>query len=114
MKLDKGLYKDTHAIDQVEGTYPNARNVLINKIQGAVVNELGFDKIHTLSRKIVGSIPVVDDEIIIFSRDDDADTVVTNRTVAVYYVEIPANMTGNLTIGYVNNEGIQQDENCYH
>lgn len=110
MKLDKGLYKDTHAIDQVEGTYPNARNVLINKIQGAVVNELGFDKIHTLSKKIVGSIPVVDDEIIIFSRDDDADTIVTNRTVAVYYVEIPANMTGNLTIGYVNNEGIQQDE----
>jgi len=110
MKLDKGLYKDTHAIDQIDGTYPNARNILINKIQGAVTNELGFDKIHTLTRKIIGSIPVTDDEIIIFSRDDDADTIITNRTVAVYLVEIPANMTGNLTITYTNNVGIVQSE----
>ena len=65
MKLDKGLYKDTHAIDQLEGTYQNARNILVNKIHGAVTNELGFDKIHTLTRKIIGSIPVTDDEIII-------------------------------------------------
>ena len=110
MKLDKGLYKDTHAIDQIDGTYPNARNILINKIQGAVTNELGFDKIHTLTRKIIGSIPVTDDEIIIFSRDDDSDTIITNRTVAVYLVEIPANMTGNLTITYTNNVGIVQSE----
>ena len=110
MKLDKGLYKDTHAIDQLEGTYQNARNILVNKIHGAVTNELGFDKIHTLTRKIIGSIPVTDDEIIIFSRDDDSDTIVTNRTVATYYVDIPANMTGNLTITYTNNLGIVQSE----
>ena len=110
MKLDKGLYKDTHAIDQIDGSYPNARNILINKIQGAVTNELGFNKVHTLTKKIIGSIPITDDEIIIFSRDDDSDTVLTNRTVATYYVNIPANMTGNLTFTYTNNVGVVQSE----
>ena len=110
MKLDKGLYKDTHAIDQIDGSYPNARNILINKIQGAVTNELGFDKVHTLTRKIIGSIPITDDEIIIFSRDDDADTVINNRTVATYYVAIPANMTGDITFTYVNSVGVTESE----
>ena len=31
MKLTQGLYRDTDPIDQLQGTYPNARNILINQ-----------------------------------------------------------------------------------
>ena len=106
MKLTKGLYKDTDPIDQLQGTYPNARNVLINKIQGAVANELGFDRITDLNKKIIGSIPIINDEIIIFSRDDDSTNQTITRTYAKYQVTIPRTMSGILTIGYTNVDGI--------
>ena len=106
MKLTKGLYKDTDPIDQLQGTYPNARNVLINKIQGAVANELGFDRITDLNKKIIGSIPIINDEIIIFSRDDDSTNQTITRTYAKYQVTIPRAMSGTLTIGYTNVDGI--------
>ena len=106
MKLTQGLYKDTDPIDQLQGTYPNARNVLINKIQGAVANELGFDRITDLNKKIIGSIPIINDEIIIFSRDDDSTNQTITRTYAKYQVTIPRAMSGILTIGYTNVDGI--------
>ena len=31
-----------------------------------------FDRITDLNKKIIGSIPIINDEIIIFSRDDDS------------------------------------------
>ena len=89
MKLTQGLYKDTDPIDQLQGTYPNARNVLLNKVQGAVANELGFDRITDLNKKIIGSIPIINDEIIIFSRDDDSTNQTVTRNYAKYKVVVP-------------------------
>lgn len=106
MKLTQGLYKDTDPIDQLQGTYPNARNVLINKIQGAVSNELGFDRITDLNKKIIGSIPIINDEIIIFSRDDDSTNQTITRNYAKYKVTIPRAMSGTLTIGFTDVDGI--------
>ena len=106
MKLTQGLYKDTDPIDQLQGTYPNARNVLLNKVQGAVANELGFDRITDLNKKIIGSIPIINDEIIIFSRDDDSTNQTITRNYAKYKVTIPRAMSGTLTIGYTDVDGI--------
>ena len=106
MKLTQGLYKDTDPIDQLQGTYPNARNILINKIQGAVANELGFDRITDLNKKIIGSIPIINDEIIIFSRDDDSTNQTITRNYAKYKVTIPRAMSGTLTIGFTDVDGI--------
>ena len=106
MKLTQGLYKDTDPIDQLQGTYPNARNVLLNKVQGAVSNELGFDRITDLNKKIIGSIPIINDEIVIFSRDDDSTNQTITRNYAKYKVAIPRTMNGTLTIGYTDVDGI--------
>ena len=106
MKLTQGLYKDTDPIDQLQGTYPNARNVLLNKVQGAVANELGFDRITDLNKKIIGSIPIINDEIIIFSRDDDSTNQTVTRNYAKYKVVVPNTMSGTLTIGFTNVDGI--------
>ena len=102
MKLSKGLYKDTDPIDQLLGTYPNARNMIINKVQGALVNELGFSRIHDLNKKIVGSIPIINDEIIIFSRDDDDATQTTVTNLCKIKVTFPNTMSGTLSIGYTD------------
>ena len=110
MKLSKGLYKDTDPIDQLMGTYPNARNMIINKVQGALVNELGFDRIHTLNKKIVGSIPIINDEIIIFSRDDDDATQTTVTNLCKIKVTFPNTMSGTLSIGYTDSAGVAKTD----
>lgn len=113
MKLSKGLYKDTDPIDQLVGTYPNARNMIINKVQGALVNELGFSRIHDLNKKIVGSIPIIDDEIIIFSRDDDDATQTTITNLAKIKITYPKTMSGVLTVGYTDSSGIAKTDEIY-
>ena len=110
MKLSKGLYKDTDPIDQLLGTYPNARNMIINKVQGALVNELGFDKVHDLNKKIVGSIPIINDEIILFSRDDDDATQTTSTALAKVTITFPNTMSGTLTVAYINSNGTAQEQ----
>ena len=110
MKLSKGLYKDTDPIDQLLGTYPNARNMIINKVQGALVNELGFNKVHDLNKKIVGSIPIINDEIILFSRDDDDATQTTSTALAKVTITFPNTMSGTLTVGYTNSNGTAQQQ----
>lgn len=110
MKLSKGLYKDTDPIDQLLGTYPNARNVLINKVQGAIVNELGFSRVKDLNRKIVGSIPIINDEIIIFSRDDDAVTQTSESKYRKFKLTIPYACSGVLSIVYQNADNETQTE----
>jgi hypothetical protein len=110
MKLSKGLYKDTDPIDQLLGTYPNARNMIINKVQGALVNELGFSRIHDLNKKIVGSIPIINDEIIIFSRDDDDATQTTVTNLCKIKVTFPNTMSGTLSIGYTDSAGVAQTD----
>ena len=39
----KGLFKDTGHIDQPEGSWRHAKNMVINKTDGAVTNEGGTE-----------------------------------------------------------------------
>ena len=72
----KGLFKDTAHIDQPEGTWRHARNMLLNSTDGAVSNE-GGTKLRgkmgatSLSQnyKLIGAIEVNDDKVILFLAD---------------------------------------------
>ena len=79
----KGLFKDTGHIDQPEGTYRHAKNMILNEKDGSVGNEggttlSGFIKGHAEDAgittgaqdfKVIGAIEVNDDKTVLFSTD---------------------------------------------
>ena len=74
----KGLFKDTGHIDQPEGSWRHARNMVINSTDGAVSNEAGnFMRGHLGSDpavgaqndKVIGTIEVSEDRTIFFVTD---------------------------------------------
>ena len=84
----KGLFKDTGHIDQPEGSWRHARNMVINQTEGAVSNEggtvytghLGASGLSTTpsgnqNDKVIGAIEVSEDRAILFITD-----VVTNSS----------------------------------
>ena len=77
----KGLFKDTAPIDQPEGSWRYARNMLFNDTDGAVSNEGGtdfsghlgdisynplFSNVGDWNAQVVGKIEVSDDKVIFF------------------------------------------------
>ena len=50
-RFTKGLVKDTSAADQPQGTWRFARNVLVNKVDGAISNEGGNKPVVSIGRK---------------------------------------------------------------
>lgn len=69
MKLTKGLVSDVRPIDQPEGTYRNAKNILINAHLGAVSNELGTASRLNISGTILGSCQYGDEQVYLFISD---------------------------------------------
>jgi hypothetical protein len=74
----KGLFKDTGHIDQPEGSWRHARNMVINSTDGAVSNEAGnFMRGHLGSNstigaqndKVIGTVEVSEDRTIFFVTD---------------------------------------------
>ena len=43
MKFLRGLFQDTRPLDQPEGTYRDARNIVLSEELGAIVNEKGVN-----------------------------------------------------------------------
>lgn len=73
MKRLKGLYKDTLAVDQPEGTYRHAMNANLNMKVGGISAEEGFEELSTvlpLGSIFLGSVSVNGKKSIIFSTDD--------------------------------------------
>jgi len=75
-RFGKGLFKDTAHIDQPEGSWRHARNMLLNETEGAVSNE-GGTKLRGFLKgnisvtgnqdsKVIGKIEVNNDRIILF------------------------------------------------
>ena len=71
----KGLFKDTGHIDQPEGTWRHARNMVLNEKDGAITNECGttldgFLGTHPYrgaqKDKVIGKIEVNDDRVVLF------------------------------------------------
>jgi hypothetical protein len=76
-RFTKGLSKDTAPADQPPGTFRFARNVIINKVDGAISNEGGNKAVHKIGRytgseiadgyTVIGAIEITDDRIVLFS-----------------------------------------------
>jgi len=45
----KGMYKDTSHVDQPEGTWRHAKNMVLNEIKGGISNEKGFTRFGQLN-----------------------------------------------------------------
>ena len=74
----KGLFKDTAHIDQPDGTWRFARNMVLNEKLGSMSNEggtelaghLGTDPvIGDFKNKLVGAIEVDKDRVVLFVKD---------------------------------------------
>lgn len=75
-RFGKGLFKDTAHIDQPEGSWRHARNMLLNETEGAVSNEGGtklggflegdISVTGNQDSKVIGKIEVNNDRIILF------------------------------------------------
>jgi hypothetical protein len=83
-KYIKGLFKDTAPIDQPEGTWRHATNMILNDTAGAVSNEggtelsghLGDSTVNTMfsyvgdpDAKVIGKVEVDNDRVVLFSID---------------------------------------------
>ena len=71
MKIFKGLHRDNHPSDQPEGTYRNARNIVVSRRRGAISNEEGTTDTSYLPEGYsqIGRIPLPDGRIVVFSAD---------------------------------------------
>ena len=74
----KGLFKDTAHIDQPEGSWRHARNMILNSTDGAVSNEGGTELSGNLGNnpitgsqrdKVIGKIEVDKDRVVLFVLD---------------------------------------------
>ena len=88
-KYIKGLFKDTSPIDQPEGTWRHATNMILNDTAGAVSNEGGtelsghlgdsivntvFTNVGDPDSKVIGKIEVDNDRVVLFLLDFTAFT----------------------------------------
>ena len=92
-KYIKGLNKDAAPIDQPEGSYRYAKNVLANETSGAISNEPGnksrgeIDEGYT----VIGTIETTDDRVVIFATDGQDEHKIylhdakTNTTTAILH-----------------------------
>jgi len=72
-KYIKGLNKDTAPVDQPEGSYRYAKNMLSNETAGALSNEPGNISVNSAianGHKVIGSIEVTDDTVVLFTTDN--------------------------------------------
>ena len=74
----KGLFKDTGHIDQPNGTWRHARNMVVNDTEGAVSNEGGTTLAGHLggntqtgaqNDKVIGAVEINLDRVILFVTD---------------------------------------------
>ena len=78
-RLTKGLVKDTGPADQPKDTWRFAKNIIVNKVNGAISNEGGNESLTRIGRKrysgfaavegytVIGAIEITDDRIVLFS-----------------------------------------------
>ena len=81
-KYIKGLNKDTAPIDQPEGSYRYAKNILSNETAGALSNEPGNKSVSddiAVGHRVIGSIEVTDDTVVLFTTNN-----VSNHHIYVY------------------------------
>jgi hypothetical protein len=95
MKLDQGLNLDTVPVNTPPGTYPYAKNEILNDETGVLSNERGFTQLNILpsNHKFCGYIAMEGDKYIVFTHDDSGETL-SDGTQRAGYVE-PYDYKGN-------------------
>ena len=93
-KYVKGLNKDTAPIDQPEGSYRYAKNILSNETAGAISNEPGTSVISEVLNKnelVIGSIETTEDKVVLYTVNSNSnrsriylyDATIDNMTVVL-------------------------------
>lgn len=94
-KLTGGMVKDSARIDQAEGTMRDALNANLNIQKGSIVNEYGtYEYPQNRNFKVLGSITIDNDNLVLFGRDRVVSPVV-GVTAANYNDEIRVLNTKN-------------------
>lgn len=99
MKFQKGLHTDSNPIDQPEGTYRFAKNLVDNNITFAKENEEGFTAQITLNdlgaigaTSIIGIIPVGSAYVVFLTDDTECEIqLVSNLTTTTIYNDTTLN-----------------------
>ena len=84
----RGLFKDTSHIDQPSGTIRYAKNAILNRSLGAISNEEGNTLMASLPEysTVIGTIPLTDNEIVVFLIVDDPTVAFGKRNeIGIYY-----------------------------
>ena len=100
LKFLKGMNKDTGLADQIDGTYRDALNAVVDINKGAISNEFG-NKLLTnlpLQYQPVGQIALPDDNFIIFANKVNTVIagVITNSTSSIFLINTSTNVLLNL------------------
>jgi len=90
LKFLKGMNKDTGLSDQVDGTYRDALNAVVDINKGAISNEFGNKLVANLPTGFlpVGQIALPDDNFIIFANKAGTPT----STSSIFYVNTSTNI----------------------
>jgi hypothetical protein len=75
-KLVKGMHKDSERVDQPENTFRDALNANLYYSKGAIVNEQGTTQMGTWPVEVIGSIPLLNNQVIVFGWIDDTQTTI--------------------------------------
>jgi len=98
----KGMIKDTGRMDQIDGSYRDALNLVVDDLKLTVTNEYGTQfignlqlviivggvNIATIPLNAVGQIALLDDNFIIFAAGEYIDSGVTVSVSAIYKVNV--------------------------
>ena len=98
LKFLKGMNKDTGLADQIDGTYRDALNAVIDINKGAISNEFGNKLVSSLPIGFapVGQIALPDDNFIIFANKITTITptgVVASSISSIFLIDTAANTT---------------------
>jgi hypothetical protein len=102
-KPSKGMIKDTGRMDQVDGSYRDALNLIVDDLKLNVANEYGTISVaglniniaatgilHGVSINIIGQIALLDDNFVVFGSgqyDDQSGITVTVSTI--HKIDVP-------------------------
>jgi hypothetical protein len=90
LKFLKGMNKDTGLADQIDGTYRDALNAVVDINKGAISNEFGNKLVQSLPTGFlpVGQIALPDDNFLIFANKVNSTTASTS---GIFLIDTSAN-----------------------
>lgn len=117
-KYIKGMFQDTGEVDQPEGSYRHAKNMLFNRLKGAMTNEPGtvdqrytLDTVNDFTETVIGKIETTLDVNIIFTVLVAQNAEGTGRSRI--YLEDARTYGGTLTELLTTEQGILDNGNDF-